>query len=85
MTLILILLGIVAGMVYLWLWSNYGLRQISQIKCEIGQIKGQIGQKNPKIYHLYIQYDIRSLPKNYDNIFQHYYLTASLDKLRHVI
>jgi hypothetical protein len=50
------LLGIVAGMVYLWVLSIYGLRQI-------GQIKGQIGQINPNIYHMYIQCNIRSLLK----------------------
>lgn len=50
------LLGIVAGMVYLWVLSIYGLRQI-------GQIKGQIGQINPNIYHMYIHCHIRSLPK----------------------
>ena len=57
MTLILILLGIVAGIMYLWLWSIYDLRQIRQIK-------GEIGQKNPNIYHMYIEHDIRPLPKN---------------------
>jgi hypothetical protein len=52
MTLIRMLFGIVAGIVYIWTLDIYVLRQI-------GQISGQIGQKNLNVNHMYIQYDIR--------------------------
>ena len=52
MTLIRMLFGIVAGIVYIWTLDIYVLRQI-------GQISGQIGQKNLNVNHMYIQYDFR--------------------------
>ena len=45
MTLIRMLFGIVAGIVYIWTLDIYVLRQI-------GQIKSQIGQKNLNINHI---------------------------------